>query len=75
MSAYSNYRLSPNYRLDQTYTYKAIEGFDNSINLYPYTERADLATGLLDEMRKISTSKPSEQGMLYYKIGQINYKI
>ncbi|MBK6566239.1 MAG: outer membrane protein assembly factor BamD [Saprospiraceae bacterium] len=70
MAAYSNYRLSPNYRLDQTYTYKAIEGFEQFINLYPYTERADLATGLLDEMRKKLDIKAFEQGMLYYKIGQ-----
>ncbi len=33
MAAYSNFRLSPNYKLDQTYTEKAIEGYEQFINL------------------------------------------
>ncbi|MFZ1703173.1 MAG: outer membrane protein assembly factor BamD [Saprospiraceae bacterium] len=70
MAAYSNYRLSPNHRLDQTYTLKAMDGFEQFINLYPYTERAESATKLLDEMRKKLDLKAYEQGVLYYKIGQ-----
>ena len=70
MSAYSNYRLSPNHRLDQTYTLKAMEGFEQFINLYPYTERAEEATRLLDVMRAKLEIKAYEQGVLYYKIGQ-----
>jgi outer membrane protein assembly factor BamD len=70
MSAYSNFRLSPNYKLDQTYTLKAIEGFEQFINAYPNTERAIQANGMIDRMRVKLEQKSFEQGNLYYKIGQ-----
>lgn len=70
MSAYSNYKLSPNYKLDQSYTAKAIDGFEQFINLYPGTERAELSNRLIDEMRRKLEKKSFEQGTLYYKIGQ-----
>lgn len=75
MASYSNYRLSPNHRLDQSYTLKAIEGFEQFINLYPYTERAEKATELLDVMRAKLEIKAYEQGELYYKIGQFQSAI
>ncbi|MBL0026639.1 MAG: outer membrane protein assembly factor BamD [Saprospiraceae bacterium] len=70
LAAYSNYRLSPNYKLDQTNTEKAIIGFEQFINLYPDSDRADSANKLIDEMRKKLEQKSYEQGNLYYKIGQ-----
>ena len=70
MSAYSNYKLSPNYKLDQSYTEKAITGFEQFINTYPGTEKAEIANKLIDEMRKKLEQKSFEQGNLYYKIGQ-----
>lgn len=70
MASYSNYKLSPNYKLDQTYTIKAIEGFEQFINLYPGTERAEDANRMIDEMRKKLEQKSFAQGELYYKIGQ-----
>lgn len=70
MAAYSNFKLSPNYKLDQTYTQKAIEGFEQFINLYPNTERAETSNKLIDEMRRKLEQKSFEQGNLYYKIGQ-----
>lgn len=70
MSAYSNYRLSPNHKLDQSYTVKAIEGFETFINKYPQTERAEEANGLIDNMRAKQELKAFNQGNLYYKIGQ-----
>lgn len=70
MAAYSNYKLSPNFKLDQSYTAKSIEGFEQFINLYPNTERADMANKMIDEMRKKLEQKAFEQGNLYYKIGQ-----
>jgi outer membrane protein assembly factor BamD len=70
MSAYANYRLSPNFKLDQSYTEKAITGFEQFINLYPNTERAELANKLIDEMRRKLELKSFEQGNLYFKIGQ-----
>lgn len=70
MAAYSNYKMSPNYKLDQTYTVKAVEGMEQFINLYPGTERAEMANRLIDEMRQKLEKKSFEQGALYYKIGQ-----
>ncbi|MBK9734530.1 MAG: outer membrane protein assembly factor BamD [Saprospiraceae bacterium] len=70
MSAFSNFKLSPNYKLDQSYTIKAIEGFEQFINLYPNTERAEMANKMIDEMRRKLEIKSFEQGNLYYKIGQ-----
>ena len=70
MAAFSNYKLSPNYKLDQSYTTKAIEGFEQFINLYPGTERADLANRMIDEMRRKLELKSIAQGQLYYDIGQ-----
>lgn len=70
MSAYSNYKLSPNYKLDQTYTSKAIEGFEQFVNLYPNTDKATEANNMIDEMRKKLEIKSFAQGELYYKIGE-----
>ena len=70
MSAFANYRLSPNYKLDQSYTEKAIVGFEQFINLYPDSEYASKANKLIDEMRVKLEKKSFEQGNLYYKIGE-----
>lgn len=70
MSAYSNYRQSPNYKLDQTPTIKAIEGFEQFINKYPNSQRAIEANNLIDDLRKKLELKSVEQGMLYFKIGE-----
>lgn len=70
MAAYSNYMMSPNYKLDQSYTTKAIEGMEQFINLYPGTERAEMANRLIDEMRQKLEKKSFEQGDLYFRIGQ-----
>ncbi|MBK9254669.1 MAG: outer membrane protein assembly factor BamD [Saprospiraceae bacterium] len=70
MAAYSNFRLSPNYKLDQTNTIKAIEGFEQFINQYPDTERAQLANSMIDQLRAKLEQKSFEQGNLYFKIGQ-----
>ena len=39
MSAYSHYQLSPIYRLEQSYSEKAIDGFQLFVNTYPESER------------------------------------
>jgi outer membrane protein assembly factor BamD len=70
MAAFANYRLSPNYKLDQSYTAKAIEGFEQFINMFPNSERAVTANQLIDEMRRKMEQKSFEQGNLYYKIGE-----
>ena len=70
MSAYSNYRLSPNSRLDQTYTIKAIEEFQTFVNTHPKSPRVADCNNLIDEMRAKLEQKAFDQGRLYYNIGQ-----
>lgn len=65
MSAYSNYRLSPIYRLDQSYSVKAIEGFEEFANRYPNSERVTEANRLIDEMRAKMETKDFESAKLY----------
>ncbi len=72
MANYSLYKLSPNYKLDQTFTERAITGMQKFINTYPNSERTAVATTLIDEMRAKQEIKAFEQGRLYYEIK--NYK-
>ncbi|MCP9237213.1 outer membrane protein assembly factor BamD [Lewinella sp. JB7] len=68
MSAYSNYELSPTYRLDQSYSVKAIEGFEEFANRYPNSERVAEANRLIDEMRAKMERKDFESAKLYMDI-------
>jgi len=68
MSAYSYYKLSPIYRLEQSSTQQAIDGFQLFINTYPKSERVKEANNLIDEMRKKLEEKSLAEGQLYYDI-------
>lgn len=68
MAAYSLYRMSPIFRLDQSNTAKAIDAFQLFINTYPDSERAKEANKLIDEMRKKLETKEFEEGQLYYQL-------
>ena len=68
MSAYSNYELSPTYRLDQSYSVKAIDGFEEFANRYPNSERVTEANRLIDEMRAKMELKDFESAKLYMDI-------
>lgn len=70
MSAYSHYKLSPIFRLEQSYSEKAIDGFQLFINTYPTSERVKEANKLIDEMRKKLERKSLAEGELYYDIKQ-----
>lgn len=70
MSAYSHYQLSPIYRLEQSYSEKAIDGFQLFVNTYPKSERVKQANELIDEMRKKMEVKSLAEGQLYYDIKQ-----
>ena len=70
MSAYANVRMSPNHRLDQTYSEKAIEGLQEFINKYPYSDRLAECNKIIDELRLKLEQKSFEQGLLYYNMGQ-----
>lgn len=68
MAAYSNYMLSPTYRLDQSYTEKAIDEFQTFVNTYPASERVKECNKLIDQMRLKLEKKSFEEGMLYFNL-------
>ncbi len=70
MSAYSNYKMSPSHKLDQSFSQKAIDGFQNFVNLYPESERAPECNDLIDELRAKMERKAFDQGMLYFDLKQ-----
>ena len=70
MGAYSNYLMSPTYRLDQTYTAKAIEEMQLFVNNFPTSDKVEQCNDYIDEMRKKLEIKSFEEGKLYFKIRQ-----
>ncbi|MCB0638322.1 MAG: outer membrane protein assembly factor BamD [Lewinella sp.] len=70
MTAYSNYQLSPNFRLDQTYTQRAIEAFQEFVNQYPNSERVTECNRLIDEMRLKLEQKEFSAAELYFDLQQ-----
>jgi len=70
MAAYSNYELSPNAKLDQSYSQKAIEDFQLFINTYPDSKRVEEANQLISDMRKKMEIKAYNEGELYLDIKQ-----
>ncbi|MBU6340129.1 MAG: outer membrane protein assembly factor BamD [Bacteroidetes bacterium] len=70
MSAYSNFKLSPSYRLDQTNTRTAIEEFQLFTNLFPKSSRIDECNKLIDIMRRKLEEKAFAEGQLYYNLRQ-----
>ncbi len=70
MMAYSNYRLSPSYRLDQTYSSKAIDQFQLFVNTYPTSDKVEECNKLIDEMRRKLEKKAFAEGELYYNLRQ-----
>ncbi len=70
MAAYSNYMMSPGFRLEQTYTDKAIEDFQLFANTYPNSPRLKEVNRLIDEMRLKLEQKVFDEGLLYYNMRQ-----
>lgn len=68
MSAYSNYQLSPKFRLDQTYTNTAINELQLFTNTFPNSPRVQQCNDLIDELRAKLEKKAFEEGMLYFKL-------
>ena len=68
MTAYANYKMSPTYRLDQTYTAEAIEGFQLFANTYPQSKRVQECNLLIDEMRKKLEKKAYAEAELYFDL-------
>lgn len=70
MNAYSNYKLSPTFRLDQSYSLKAIAAFEEFANQHPSSERVAQCNELIDEMRKKLEVKDFEAAVLYFDLQQ-----
>lgn len=70
MAAYANYQMSPSFRLDQSYSDKAIEEFQTFANTYPNSERLKEVNRLIDEMRLKQERKAFDEGKLYYDLRQ-----
>ncbi len=66
LAAYSNFLLSPSYRLDQGYSDKAIEEFQTFVNTYPNSPRVNDCNKLIDGLRKKLEQKAYAEGQLYY---------
>lgn len=66
MSAYSNYKMSPHYRLDQDYTEQAIDGFQTFVNTFPNSERTEESNVIIDELRTKLEVKAVAAAQLYY---------
>ncbi len=72
MSAYSNYKLSPRYKLDQSSSEQAIVGFQLFANTFPDSERLQECNALIDQLRGKKERKEFESGKLYYHTKKYN---
>ncbi len=70
MAAYSNYQLSPSFRLDQKASESAIEEFQIFVNLFPSSEKVAQCNQLIDELRRKLEQKAFAEGQLYYDLRQ-----
>lgn len=66
--AMSYYNLSPEYYLDQTYTFIAISEFQNFIELYPNDEKVADARNKIRELRNKLSLKHLRSAELYLKM-------
>ncbi|MCK6692871.1 MAG: outer membrane protein assembly factor BamD [Thermoanaerobaculia bacterium] len=70
LSAYSNYLLSPTYRLDQASTRTAIDEFQLFVNLFPQSKRVADCNKLIDQLRRKLEEKAFGEGELYFNLRQ-----
>ena len=68
-SAYSLFMESPDPRLDQTNTYKAMEQFQDFIELFPQSERKEEAQNILFQLQEKLALKELLTVRLYYNLG------
>jgi outer membrane protein assembly factor BamD len=72
-SAYGLYLESPDPRLDQSDTYKAMQQFQDYIETYPQSERKEEAESVMFELQEKLAYKELMASRLYYNLG--NYLI
>ncbi|MGQ1943950.1 outer membrane protein assembly factor BamD [Ornithobacterium rhinotracheale] len=67
MSAYSYYKGSPAYNLDQKNTYEAMKALQNFIDTYPTSSRVKEANELINELRRKLEKKAFNIAKDYYR--------
>ncbi len=72
MSAFSLYKGTADYNLDQTSTLAAINELQSYINNYPESKFRDQSANLIKELRKKLEKKAFEKAKLYYKTSPFN---
>jgi outer membrane protein assembly factor BamD len=70
MSAYSKYLMSPVFRLEQSQTREAIQGFQDFVNRYPSSMRTAECNRLIDELRAKLEQKAFASAELYFDLGE-----
>ena len=68
LMAHAYYMISPNYSLDQTDTYEALDKLQEFINRYPQSERMDRANAMVEELRIKTEKKGFENAKQYNTI-------
>jgi outer membrane protein assembly factor BamD len=68
-SAYGLYLDSPDTRLDQTDTYKAMQQFQDFLELYPQSDKKETAQQILFELQEKLALKELMAVRLYYNLG------
>ena len=70
MEAMSYVALSPDFRLDQEYTRKAITALEQYVNTYPDTDKLERINDQLDELRAKQEAKAYDAARLYFDMKQ-----
>ena len=70
MAAKCHYNLSPDYKLEQSYTEKALDDFQTFVNTFPTSQKVRECNKLIDELRRKQEKKAFEEGNLYYRLRQ-----
>lgn len=68
MTAFCNYKMSASVQLDQTYTTKAIDGFQLFINSYPNSDKITEANQMIEQLRRKLELKALSAAELYLKM-------
>ncbi|GAA4455452.1 outer membrane protein assembly factor BamD [Nibrella saemangeumensis] len=72
MYAYSLYKDTPNFNLDQSNTVMAMSALQDFINAYPESPFRQESTGMILDLRKKLERKAYERAKLYYKTSGFN---
>jgi len=72
MAAFSLYKDSPNFNLDQTGTLSAINELQSYLNNYPESKYREDCSLMIKDLRKKLEKKAYEKAKLYYKTSPFN---